>query len=513
MSPTPIDRDVSYEPEESDKQRPSFKVADVECYTPDNNRREVEAVTGPLLNQEHDSDDESVSETLYEQVTSVMNGVTDALCKVVSELQSLSQQKDNTNVGSSNQEPAMRSRDERVGVRFDPHTLDNDGPSRASFERHYHPAQRYNSSRNANVPVNAGDDRMYPDEEYNGSRWPGDHQQQYAERPWLRYRESNAEHQQRRFGNAKSNDAFSKNIKIPPFTGKENWAVWLAKFEVIANRCGWSEDDKLDSLLPRIEGQASEFVFSQLPPAVLENYYDLTSEMTRRYRVIETSRSFAAKFTRRNQRSGETAEDFAADLKRLYDKAHKHRDRRIRDEDLVRRFLDGLLDQEAKFEVEYHKEPSNIDEAVFHVVNLIQTRNSCKPDRYHKQQIRKTFYDDASDVEESDACWVRRAEGKKNVVEGQDNSETKDALQSVKDMMQQLMKRVVKLEETKDDQGRRPSYNRQDIKCFNCHEMGHFARACPKKHNGPRDDPGSKRPSIHPLNSQGPSLVPRERSE
>jgi len=154
--------------------------------------------------------------------------------------------------------------------------------------------------------------------------------------------------------------------KIPPFTGKEDWAVWSAKFDAIARRFGWDDDDKLDNLLPMIEGQASEFVFAQLPTEVLSDYHELTSELTRRYRVIETSRSFAAKFSRRNQKHGEKAEDYAAELKRLYDKAHKQRDRSTRDEDLVRRFLDGLVDQGVKFEVEYHKEPRNIDEAVFH---------------------------------------------------------------------------------------------------------------------------------------------------
>ena len=46
-------------------------------------------------------------------------------------------------------------------------------------------------------------------------------------------------------------------------------------------------------------------------------------------------------------------EDYAADLKRLYDKAHGYRNRRIRDEDLVRRFLCGLSDDELRAEVEY----------------------------------------------------------------------------------------------------------------------------------------------------------------
>ncbi|KAH3896993.1 hypothetical protein DPMN_021177 [Dreissena polymorpha] len=76
--------------------------------------------------------------------------------------------------------------------------------------------------------------------------------------------------------------------KIPPFTGKEDWNVWHSKFEAIARRYGWEEKDKLDNLLPRLEGQASECVFTQLPSRILSDYERLTSEITSRYRVIET---------------------------------------------------------------------------------------------------------------------------------------------------------------------------------------------------------------------------------
>ena len=99
-------------------------------------------------------------------------------------------------------------------------------------------------------------------------------------------------------------------------------------------------------------------------------YSTLVKELTSRFHTIETEKTFAAKFSQRMQKHDETAEEYAAELKRLYSKAYKSRDSKTRQEDLVRRFLDGLKDHEARFEVEYHKEPEDIDEAVYHVVNL-----------------------------------------------------------------------------------------------------------------------------------------------
>ena len=70
-----------------------------------------------------------------------------------------------------------------------------------------------------------------------------------------------------------SNDAVP--VKISPFTGNEDWQVWVARFEAIARRKRWTEDDMLDQLLPRIEGQAASFVFSQLHPGTLQSYNNL----------------------------------------------------------------------------------------------------------------------------------------------------------------------------------------------------------------------------------------------
>ena len=103
-------------------------------------------------------------------------------------------------------------------------------------------------------------------------------------------------------------------------------------------------------------------------------YRELIQELNSRFRVVETEKSFAAKFNQRAQRTDETVEEFAADLKRLYAKAYKNRDNKTKREDLVRRFLDGMQDNEAFFEIYYHKEPDDIDEAVYHAVNFIHKR-------------------------------------------------------------------------------------------------------------------------------------------
>lgn len=66
-------------------------------------------------------------------------------------------------------------------------------------------------------------------------------------------------------------------------------------------------------------------------------------------------------FENGQQKPGERVEDFAAELTRLYDKAHPKRNSETREENLLRKFLDVLADSDAQFHVEYVKEPEDID--------------------------------------------------------------------------------------------------------------------------------------------------------
>ena len=111
--------------------------------------------------------------------------------------------------------------------------------------------------------------------------------------------------------------------------------------------------------------------------------------------MVEKEKSFAAKFSNRVHESDETAEEFAAVLKRLYSKAYNNRESKTRQGDLVRKFLDGLKNHEAHFEFEFYQEPNDIDEDVYYALNIIQTkrRNSYETngERRFTIYVRKVF--------------------------------------------------------------------------------------------------------------------------
>jgi hypothetical protein len=180
----------------------------------------------------------------------------------------------------------------------------------------------------------------------------------------------------------------TRRPKLPAFTGSELWEIWYNRFSDVAGRFGWTEDEKLDELLPRLQGQAGEFVYGQLSSIIRNDYSKLVAELHSRFRKVESNKTFGKKFANRQQKPGETPETYCADLKKLYDKAHPGRNVETREEDLLRRFFDGLQDGDAKVQIEFFKSPDTIDEAVALIVNYHETRSqSVNPVRPIRKNI------------------------------------------------------------------------------------------------------------------------------
>ena len=150
-------------------------------------------------------------------------------------------------------------------------------------------------------------------------------------------------------------------------------------------------------------------LYEQLSHEIRSNYSSPCKELNNRFRVVEISKAFWVQLSHRNQKHGATVEDYAAELKKLYDKAHVRRDTEARREVLLRRFLDGLIDDKARFHVELIKEPTDIDDAAYHVVCFQQTKQKVKCSEY-KNKMSVTRPDSDSDVDEQTVS--RAAPGK-----------------------------------------------------------------------------------------------------
>ena len=339
------------------------------------------------------------------------------------------------------------------------------------------------------------------------------------------------ERYQRQTNGRHSSYTSSYGIKLPSFDGKEDWRVWISRFEEIAERRNWDNHMKLDNLLPKLQGRAGDFVFTQLPKYTLRCYSQLVKELNSRFRVVETKRKFASKFSQRVQKENETVEEYAADLKRLYSKAYQQRDAKTRQEDLVRKFLDGLKDNDARFEIEYNKEPEDIDEAVYHAVNFIQTKRRSKSDTFLDRKLKKyarratedKYYDTdeecCSDTEEPEHVYrvpqkserpVTKNPKSQEVKSEKDESESEIQLKlltETRDLIQTLVTQITA--KANGQQGTQISQTRNNqrrggVVCFKCNEEGHVIRDCPRK-TARTDDANSGDQSRNPVSYNRPN--------
>jgi hypothetical protein len=126
----------------------------------------------------------------------------------------------------------------------------------------------------------------------------------------------------------------------------------LGKYVLIdlkMSRCHPHDKEKLDALLPRLQGEVGEFLYGQLCREARNDNMALTRKLKNRFRKVETTRLYGAHFSRRVQKHKESVGEFAAELKRLYDKGQPRRETDTLREDLLRQFFDGLRDMEAGY--------------------------------------------------------------------------------------------------------------------------------------------------------------------
>ncbi|MES9879370.1 MAG: hypothetical protein ABW185_00620 [Sedimenticola sp.] len=300
------------------------------------------------------------------------------------------------------------------------------------------------------------------------------------------------------------------HTKLPKFTGegRSSWKVWYTRFTTVAEIHHWDENRCLSELVQHLDGSAADFVFDQISDDCRFNYMRLVREINSRFLTEETRKTYRIQFGKRIQRYRESVEDFASELKRLYDRAYERKDPEIRQQALVDRFLAGLRDQELQFAVEWSKEPSTIEEAVRHVIHYMEARQGRGSEKHNEYDAlsrtnhhsrKVTFSDDSDD---SDDCFethgrdtrspLRRSpHSVRQVVNasgspGLDTKPSPSVANASSNLVQAMEQFVAcfgnnsRAAKGKDIPVVSAVRDMANIQCFQCRGFGHYKRECPE---------------------------------
>ena len=96
---------------------------------------------------------------------------------------------------------------------------------------------------------------------------------------------------------------------------------WIEQFEMVAKLYKWSEAAKLVNLITRLHGPAYSFYRACLPEQK-ESYVVLKQELTKRFTPVQMQAIQSELFHDRKQKDGESVDEYAQDLRRLFRKAY-----------------------------------------------------------------------------------------------------------------------------------------------------------------------------------------------
>ena len=274
-------------------------------------------------------------------------------------------------------------------------------------------------------------------------------------------------------------------MQIPKmsFSG-EYWRGFVTQFEAVAEKCGWTEGDKLEAFPMVLKKEALEY-YSILPSEKTKNFSWLKAKFEHNFNKVEPPTTVRWVLLSAEQREDETLEKYLARLEKMVlDVYPSVQEQEFNNSMFVEVFLKGCRDKGAVLAV-CDKHPKNLEEA-YTLVKSASTYRKTILGKKGGSSVRKLqmMVETSSGSDSSEAYndnYTRRhqvrsmqlKEGSGKQMSQMDRLHSVESdLKTVKDSLAQVLNILTTTNSSPKPKG---------LAFFECGDLSHLVRDCPRR--------------------------------
>ena len=267
-------------------------------------------------------------------------------------------------------------------------------------------------------------------------------------------------------------------FKLDKFDGKTGSQLkpFLAKFDILARRCQWNDEMKVDMLKCNLTGAAAQLLWDD--PSC-QNYEQLVLKLNQRFGEENQAECFRAKLKVRKQGKDESLSSLMQDIRRMMILAYPDSSSDLGKIMAKDCFLDAIFDKSLSLKVREHS-PADLDAAFQLAVKFEAYAQLSSPqkgeDKSKGSKVQTVVSHNQNEAPLGGKSWNTFMESQNDLVK---------QLKNQGEQIMLLSKQVQNLTSSSAPQSKEQMNNfpspKKPVKCFGCGEDGHVLPKCPHK--------------------------------